>query len=325
MILNFVLIVAGFYILVKGADFFLKGAVSLSLKFKIPAIIIGLTVVAFGTSAPELFVSGISALKGLGEITLGNIIGSNIANILLVLGLASIFYPLKAPDKVVVREIPFMILTAFALFFIADDLLFNLATQSFISRGDSLILLLFFSIFMYYLIFDAIRSIDQNEITEEFKEIEESKILPTKLMLLFMLFGLLGLAFGGRLVVDNATLLALSLGISQSLVGLTIVAIGTSLPELVTTVMAAKNKQTDIAIGNIVGSNVFNTVFILGVAGFINPIYFNQNLRPDIVLMILVSLVLMIMVLRGKKISLREGVILFVSYIFYMIFVIARR
>jgi len=324
MLINFIIIVIGFTILVKSANFFLKGAVSLSKKLKIPAIIIGLTVVAFGTSTPEFFVSNISALKGSGDITLGNIIGSNITNILLILGLATIFYPLKASDKVIIREIPFMILTSFALWLVADDTLFNFLNQSFITRGDALLLLLFFSIFMYYLIFDIIRSMNQKEIIEEFKEIENTKILSIKMIILFMFLGLIGLFFGGRLVVDNATLIALNLGISEALVGLTIVAIGTSLPELVTTIIAAKNKKADIAIGNIIGSNIFNTVFILGVAGTIAPINFNSNLRIDIIFMILISVVLLIMSLRGKEISRTEGTVFFLLFVLYITFVILR-
>lgn len=325
MIYNIFLLVLGFFILIKGADLFLDGSVSLSKKLKIPSIIIGLTVVAFGTSAPEFFVSVISATKGSGEIAIGNVVGSNIANILLILGVGAIILPLKASSKVIIREIPFMFLTAISLWFLGDDLFFSGNKELMITKGDSLILILFFLIFLYYLIFDALKSQNEKRLEEEFEEIEEAKILNSNILIFLSIVGsIMLLAIGGDLVVKNAVNIATSLGVSTTLAGLTIVAIGTSLPELVTTVIAVKKKETDVAIGNIVGSNIFNILFVLGVSGVITNLTLDPKMITDIIIMLIVSFLLFIATLTENKISRVEGIFFLILFIGYMSYIINR-
>jgi cation:H+ antiporter len=325
MIYNILLLIIGFLILIKGADFFLDGSVSLSKKLKIPSIIIGLTVVAFGTSAPEFFVSIISAIKGSGEIAIGNVIGSNIANVLLILGIGAIILPLKASSKVIVREVPFMFLTAIALWFLCDDLLFSGNEKLMITRGDSLILLLLFSIFLYYLIFDALKSKNEERLEEEYEEIEEVKLIDSKILIfLSIVGGIVFLGLGGNLVVQNAVDIATALGVSKTLAGLTIVAIGTSLPELVTTIIAVRKKETDVAIGNVVGSNVFNTLFVLGASGTITNLSLQKEILADVIIMIFVSALLFFATITEKKITRIEGIFFLTLFIMYMIYIVNR-
>lgn len=325
MYYNLLLLTAGFLLLVKGADYFVGGSVSLSKKLKIPTLIIGLTVVAFGTSAPELFVSLISALNGAGDITLSNVIGSNIANVLLILGTSAIVFPLATNSKVIVREVPFLLLTTLALWFIADDALFGGGSESIISRGDAYVLLLLFAIFVYYLVSEAIKARNEAEIKKEYQELEGLSDYKKPLTVFFSIVGgILMLAFGGKLVVDSAIFIAELMGISGTLIGLTVVAIGSSLPELVTTIIAVRRKEALVAIGNVVGSSIFNTVFVIGVSGAVVPLTFNTILRADIIVMLITSVLLFLVTLTGKKITRLEGVVLFVAYSAYMIFVITR-
>lgn len=282
--LTYILFIIGFVLLIKGAYFLVDGSGSIAKKLKIPSLVIGLTVVAFGTSAPEAVVNVLASLSGNTEIAIGNILGSNIANIFLILGISSIIYPLTAQKNTVIKEIPFSLLAALLVGFMANDMLLEGRMFSEISRIDGLILLSFFVIFIYYIVGISKNGVDSEEDSLPMYSIGRS--------IFFIFFGLVGLVLGGKWIVDGAVAMALSFGVSQSLVGLTIVAIGTSLPELATSVVAARKKQSDIAIGNIVGSNIFNIFWILGISALINPMPFSAKSNPDIFMAIVASLLL---------------------------------
>ncbi len=325
MLWQLFVLISGFLLLIKGADFFVTGSVSLSKKLKIPTIIIGLTVVAFGTSAPELFVSFTSALKGLGDITLGNVIGSNLTNMMLILGSAALIFPLRTTSKIVSREIPFMLLSGLALWFVADDIFFSNQSESLISRGDSLVLLLLFIIFLYYLISEAIKSRNEKNLQKEYEELEGIKETRNKSLITFLIItGIIMLSLGGKLVIDSSVYLASLFGLSEALVGLTIIAIGSSLPELVTTLIAVKKQEPNVAIGNIVGSNIFNTVLIVGFSGAIFPLKFDSILRTDIMIMLFASIIIFAAIVKDKKLCRLEGSLLLLLYISYLIFIVIR-
>jgi len=248
MITN-ILFIIGLFLLIKGADLLVDGSASITKKLNISSIVIGLTIVAFGTSAPEFIVNIFASVQGNSEIAVGNILGSNIANILLILGISAIIYPITAKKNTVLKEIPLSLLAAVVLGLMANDMIIDGAGFSGITRIDGFILLSFFIIFLYYTF--GITKSDEDIVEEEIKVFSYSKAI------IFILLGLAGLVIGGKWIVDGAIKIAEILNISQSLIGLTIVAIGTSLPELATSAIAAYKKQSDIAIGNVVGSNIF--------------------------------------------------------------------
>lgn len=316
MLLSVLLLITGFVFLIKGADFFVEGASSLAKRFAISEIVIGLTVVAFGTSAPELVVNVFAALSDQSAISFGNVIGSNISNILLILGVAGIIYPLSTQKNTVWREIPFALLSAFALIIIVNDNFFAGAADI-LNRGDSLILLLFFIIFLVYTF--AISKIEM----QHAPEVRERSLLKISL---FIVIGLAGLIAGGSLVVNNAAKIARVLGLSEKLIGLTIIAIGTSLPELFTSAVAATKRKTDIAVGNIIGSNIFNILFILSVTGLVRPLPYDAALNIDMYILLIASFLLFITMFTGKRRSLDrwEAILFLMLYIGYSIFLILR-
>lgn len=318
--LIYLLFIIGFIILVKGADFLVDGASSLAKKLKIPAIVIGLTIVAFGTSMPELVVNVFSSISGNSDIAIGNILGSNIANILLILGISAIIFPLSVTKNTTKKEIPLSILAGLSLFFMANDIFFDGGHVSVLTRIDGIILLLFFSIFLYYTF--SISKLPKETKTEE-DEIKEYSIW---LSILFIIIGLVALIVGGKWIVDGATHIARLFNVSESIIGLTIVAIGTSLPELATSAVAAMKKNSDIAIGNVVGSNIFNIFFILGISSIIKPLPFNFNDNLNIIMTILTSFLLLGFVFIGKKYKIErwQGIVFVLIYISYIIFSIFR-
>lgn len=291
LFLPILLLIFGFALLIKGADYLVDGASSLALRFRISPIVIGLTIVSFGTSAPELVVNVMAAINGNADLSFGNIIGSNIINILLILGIAAMIQPLEAKKGTVWKEIPFSLIAVVALFLLCNDNLFTTAETS-LSRNDGLILLLFFIIFLSYTF--GIPKIDM----EELPSIKRLSVL--KIMLL-ILVGIAGLFWGGKIVVDNAVRLAERFGMSSRVIGLTIVAVGTSLPELVTSAVAAAKRQADIAIGNVVGSNIFNIFLILGVTAVIQPLPFQRSINSDLLVLAIASLVLFFSVFMGPR------------------------
>ncbi len=309
MILSIILLVTGFLLLIKGADFLVDGSSSLAVRLKISQLVIGLTIVAFGTSAPELIVNIFAAIEGSSDVGFGNIVGSNIINILLILGIAAIILPLQTQKSTVWKEIPFALLGALVLFVMCNDILFG-TPPSLISSGEGIILLFFFVIFIVY-VFAISKVESENKV--EVKELSTLKII------IFILIGLAGLIIGGKLVVDNAVNIAVSIGFSERVIGLTVVALGTSLPELFTSAVAATKGKADIAVGNVVGSNIFNVFFVLAITSIISPVQFKPAMNIDLLIMFIASLLLFITMFTGekRKIDKWEAVVFLIIYIVY--------
>ncbi|MCB0664725.1 MAG: calcium/sodium antiporter [Saprospiraceae bacterium] len=314
--LIYLLFIVGFYVLIKGADLLVAGASSVAKKLQISNIVIGLTIVAFGTSAPEFIVNIFASAKGDTELAIGNVIGSNIANILLILGIAAIINPLVTRENTVWKEIPLSLLAAVMLGILANDARLDGVSFSALTRTDGLTLLAFFAIFLYYSF--GIARVNADSEGEEIQELGKWKSV------LYILFGLTGLVFGGKWIVDGAIRIAENFQVSQSLIGLTIVAIGTSLPELATSAVAAYRRQTDIAIGNVVGSNIFNVFWILGFSSLINPLPFDPGADVDVMMTIVSSLLLFLIMFIGKKHTVErwQGVVMVSLYITYIIYLI---
>lgn len=318
MIISFLLVVVGLALLIFAADLLVKGSASLSKKAGISSLVIGLTVVSFGTSAPELIVNIFSALEGTTGISLGNIVGSNIANILLILGVGSLFTTLKVQKSTTYKEVPFALLAAILLLTITNDTFLDSQTSNVITRSEGIALMGFFIIFMYYTF-----SIAKNQSNDDQEGVELYSI-PKSIILAIM--GMIGLFFGGKILVDNAVKLATLMGVSEVLIGVTIVAIGTSLPELVTTVIAAVKKQTDLAVGNVVGSCIFNIFWILGLTSLIRPIPVAYAINYDILVSLFATILLFIAIFVNKKhaIAKLEGSTFLVLYVIYMASIIIR-
>ncbi|WP_017732461.1 calcium/sodium antiporter [Nafulsella turpanensis] len=318
MLLDLVYLIGGIALVIFSANWLVDGASSLAKKYGIPDLVIGLTIVAFGTSAPELTVNLFSALQGSTAIAIGNVLGSNIANIFLIVGLSALISPLLIQKNTTWKEIPLSLLAAIVLGFLANDqLIDNNPIGNFISRIDGLVLLSFFIIFMVYTI----------EISKNQSETDEQVVLmPIWKSILLMVAGLLGLFFGGKFLVEGAVSLAGQLGMSEKLIGLTIVAVGTSTPELATSLVAAYKKKADIAIGNIVGSNIFNIFFILGITALIQPLPFEPSMNFDIAITILASFLLFMttIVLGKRKVVKAEGVVFLLIYIAFIVYSVYR-
>ncbi len=312
------LLVVGFILLIKGADLLVTGASALAKKIGVSDLVIGLTVVSFGTSTPELLVNIFASIQGNADIAIGNVLGSNIFNVLLILGVSSLIYPLTVSKGTVWKEIPFSLLAAVLLGALANDVLFDQAPSSIFGRIDGLVSLAFFGIFMYY-----VACMPKDEASDQKSEVINMSLLKS---LVLVVLGLAGLVFGGKLVVDGAVAIASRFGLSQSLIGLTIVAAGTSLPELATSAVAAYRKNSDIAVGNIVGSNIFNIFFILGVSALIKPLPVSASINIDILVLIGTSLILFFFMFMGKRrvIDRWQGAIFLFLYAIYTAFLIKR-
>lgn len=317
--MTYVLLIIGFALLIGGADYFVRGASSIAANLKVSPLLIGLTIVAFGTSSPEATVSMVAAFEGNAGVAIGNVIGSNIFNITLVVGLTALLNPLRVESTTIRKEIPFTLLAGVALLILISDRFLQSLSDNFITRSDGFVLLLFFTVFLYY-IFEVARRGRESKTAEDTPAASASW---TK-NILFTLIGLAAIIFGGDLVVGSATEIAFSFGMSETLVGLTIVAVGTSLPELITSVTAAVKKQSDIALGNIVGSNIFNIFFVLGAASVIAPLSVNSKIFTDVGIMIILTVILLIFSRTNYKIGKLEGIVLAVIYILYMVYIIAR-
>ena len=314
MLLNILMLVIGFIILIKGADLFVDGASGVAGNFKVSKMLIGLTIVAFGTSAPELAVSAKSLLVGSGDIVLGNVIGSNILNILLILGVSSLFHSLNVKNNTVKKELPITLMITMAFSVLLLDNFFDKSMVNSFTRGDGIILLLFFGVFMYYLIKMARSRSDSSE---------EEKYPTMRKSILITIIGLLGIVLGSHFAVEGATGLAKAMGISERIISLTIIALGTSLPELVTSVTATRKGEYDIAIGNVVGSNIFNIGIVIGlpiaIMGGIGEINFSYI---DLITMIISSFLLFIFSFNNRKISKKEGIIFLIIFILYYSYVV---
>ena len=315
--MTYLFLIGGIVAIVLSANWLVEGASSIAKKFGISDLVVGLTIVAFGTSAPELTINIFSAMEGSTDIAIGNVLGSNIANIFLILGISAIIYPLVIQKNTTWKEIPFSLLAAVVLGIIANDVWIDgNPAGNFVSAIDGLVLLAFFIIFLVYTLEIAK---EQQAVTDEL-----TKFLPMWKAILFVVLGLLGLYFGGKYFVQGAIEIASQLGMSERLIGLTIVAVGTSLPEMATSVVAAYKKNADIAVGNVVGSNIFNIFFILGVTALIKPLPFTAASNFDIMVTIAASLLLFLttLTLGRKKVDRVEGVIfllLYGAYLFYII------
>jgi cation:H+ antiporter len=316
MLLTILLLIAGFAILIKGADFLVNGASSLAKKLNISNITIGLTVVSMGTSAPELVVNLISATNGNTDATFGNVIGSNNFNLLFILGVAGIICPLSVQRTTVKYEIPLSLLAPVVLYFLVNDH-FRGESVDQLTRMDALILLSFFGLFIFYIF----RGMQQSTSLEPGEEI---KVYSSWLSVGYFLLGLTMLVLGGKLAVDNAIAIATTFGISEKLIGLTILATGTSLPELATSAVAAYKKNPDIAIGNVVGSNIFNIFFVLSMSGFIATPVYNTELNFDLILSgaVTILLILFMFTLHKNKLDRWEAFILLFGYVVYVSYLV---
>ena len=309
----------GFVILIKGADFLVHGSTSIGKRFGLSNLVIGLTIVSFGTSTPELLVNLVSSVNGSSEIAIGNVMGSNIANILLILGISAAIYPLPITRNTYFIEIPFSLTATLLVGFLANATLSAEPGPLLIGRVDGVILLFFFFLFLGYVFISTKEK-------QEKKYEKEYKTSPLAVSVGYVLIGILGLYFGGNWVVDGAVHYAQYFHVSESFIGLTIVSVGTSLPELVTSAVASFKKNTDIAVGNVVGSNIFNMLWILGISAVVKPLPFNTISNVDIMMIVASSTMLLVAVVIGKtpKISKWEGYVFIIIYIAYIYFLIQR-
>ena len=313
----YLLFVVGLYLLVKSADWIVDSSSSLAKKLGVSSLIIGLTVVAFGTSLPELFVNILATLKGAGEFSFGNIVGSNIANVLLILGVTALITNVKVKSSTVWREIPFALLAAFVFFVLTSKIFFG--EGDIFTRADGLILLSLFAMFIYY-IYQMSRKDKKNIGLVKKVEVSNWRIG------IMLVLGLVGIYFGGKWVVEGAVFIAGQFGLSEYLISATIVAFGTSLPELVICVFAALKKNMDIAVGNIIGSNIFNILWVFGIIPFIGVIKIPPFVGLDIGIMFLVTLLLFVFMFVGKRhgLSRKEGIIFLSLYVLYIVYLIIR-
>lgn len=314
MVLQTILLILGFILLIKGADIFVDGSSSVASHLKLSKMLIGLTIVAFGTSAPEFAVSIKSLVSGNGDMVLGNVIGSNIFNVLLILGVSSLIHSLNVKNNTVKKELPITMLITILFSVLLLDNLFDTGIKNTFTRSDGIVVLLFFLVFIYYLI-----SMVRNKTKEDTEEIK----LPLPKSIIFTILGIIGIIIGSSLVVDSASALATIMGVSERMISLTIVAFGTSLPELVTSVIATKKGEYDIAIGNVVGSNIFNIGIVIGLPiamfGGINKISFSYI---DLIVMVVSAILLFIFSFNDKKISKKEGIIFLIIFAVYYSYVI---
>ena len=309
MAIQLLLLVAGFVMLVKGADLFVDGASGIATKFGIPQLVIGLTIVAMGTSAPEAAVSITAAFGGSADITIGNIVGSNILNILIILGISALVYPLAIQKSTLIVDIPVVLLATAVLYLLGFD--------GNISRIDAMIMLVIFAAYLSYLFIGAKKEASLQKAENTDAEENAAKEISLLKASIFTVIGLALIIGGSNFVVNSATAIATALGLSQRFIGLTIVALGTSLPELFTSVTAALKKNSDIAIGNIVGSNIFNILFIVGLSGIIIPVPFAEGFRFDMIVSGVAAAALLLFCLPKKKLPRFAGAIMLVGYALY--------
>lgn len=317
MIVSLGIIVIGFILLIKGADWMVTGASALAKKYNVSGLVIGLTIVAFGTSAPEMVVNSVASFQKHADIVFGNVIGSNFANLFLILGIVGIIHPITVSSNTVWKEIPISIAAVFVLFILSNRILFT--PNAILSRIDGIVLLAIFTGFMFYIYSQMKQERLEPGIPEVFG-------ISTKKIAGLIIFGLAGLVLGGKLVVDNAVTVATYLGVSEKIIGLTIVAIGTSLPELVTSVVASLKRNSDIALGNIIGSNIFNILLVLPLSAFIHPVDFNTSFNTELYILSGGTLFLFVAMFTGgkRKLDRWEAVLLLVTYLLYTAFIVSK-
>lgn len=319
MLISLVLLVTGFIVLVKGGDFLVSGASSIAKHFKVSELVIGLTIISLGTSAPELLVNIFAAAEGKSGIALGNVFGSNICNTLLILGVAGIVAPIAVQSSTVWKEIPYSIFIGLTLAILLNDTFFDSSSANILSRGDGLVLLVLFGLFMFY-VFTISKSSNG-------METDETPDFGIKKSSIFVVLGLAGLVLGGKLVVTGAVDIASGLGVSEAMIGLTIVAIGTSLPELFASVMAARRGKPDLVIGNVVGSNIFNILFVLGTSSAINSMPYPAFMNYDMLIVIASTVLVFAFMFSGrhkKTLERWEGGVLVAAYVAYIAYLAVR-
>lgn len=312
ILLQVILLIFGFFLLIKGADFFVDGASKIADRFHIPQLVIGLTIVAFGTSAPEAAVGISAGLKGSAEIAMGNVLGSNIVNILLILGITAIIVPISVQKSTLRYEIPFVI-------FVSIILLFMGKSDGYLSRMDGIILWIFMLVFLAYLL-NMARKGQSDSMKEDLSLVHKKENLFK--LILITAGGMAAIIIGSDVTVDSATKIATTFHMSERFIGLTIIALGTSLPEFITSVMAAKKGKADIAIGNIIGSNIFNILFVLGTTAIITPIAFESSFLFDSIVGIAASILLFFCVIRKKQATRTGGILMLGSYMIYFIYLL---
>lgn len=308
-----VVLVVGFVLLIKGADYFVEGSSSVAKRLRVPSIIIGLTIVAMGTSLPECAVSLTASMSGQNALAVSNVVGSNIFNLMIVSGFCAVFCSLPIEKNTLKKEFPFSIVCV-ALLLVVGYI------GMVVGRIDGIILLVLFVAYIAYMVGTALKARETSADAEE----DEYKILPVWKSILFIVGGVIAIKFGGDFVVDGAVVIASGFGLSENLIGLTIVACGTSLPELVTSVVAAKKNEVDMALGNVIGSNIFNILFVLGIAAAISPIAFIMENVIDTVILILMSIFVWILGWTKQKIDRKEGIIMIVMYAVYLVYICMR-
>lgn len=333
-ILPYIFLLGGFFLLVKGADFFVIGSSGIARYFKIPSLIIGLTIVAFGTSAPEAAVSIVASITGQTGIAVGNITGSNIFNILVVLGICALIRPITVQRSIMNKDYLLMLVASVAFFAVSADIWLSGGANGIVTRGDGIVLALFFCIFMYMTIRSGLKGrkesprLDDPDPQPQPKIEEEPPVPMTRKRLLrnilMAALGLAGVIVGGQLVVNGASDIARSFGASETLIGVTVVAIGTSLPELVTSIVASRKGENDIAVGNVIGSNIFNILFIISAAAIISPLTLDLASLIDIIIMIGVCLLVYLFAITKRKITRIEGGFMVALYAAYTAFAIIR-
>lgn len=310
-ILSLGMLIIGFVLLIKGADYFVEGASSVATRFHIPSLIIGLTIVAMGTSLPECAVSITASVTGNNTLAISNAVGSNIFNLMVVCGACALFTPLAVQKKTLKEEFPFSIICAGLL------LVFGFVGME-LSRIEGIIMLILFGLYILWMIYSAKKAMDSYE------EDEEIEVIPVWKSIIFIVGGAIAIKYGGDFVVESASDIAIGFGMSQTLVGLTIVALGTSLPELVTSLVAAKKGEVDMALGNVIGSNIFNILLVLGIASTINPVLFIVENVVDIIVLIAMSVSVLVFAWTRMCIGKREGFMMLSIYFVYLIYIIMR-
>lgn len=317
MLLDIAIIVGAFVVLIQGASYFVLGSASISRKLGISALVVGLTIVAIGTSAPELFVNVIAAAQGNTDLSISNILGSNLANTLLALGIAAVIIPLSLRKGTVWKEIPFSLMGAILILVFGSDILLGGSGPDVIGRVEGIALLAFFIIFIVYTF--GLTKVEK-------KPEERIKVYSWTMSLLYTLGGIAALAIGGKLVVDHAVSLASTIGISENLIGLTVVAVGTSLPEIVTVIAAVRKKLIDLAVGGIVGSNIFNVLLVLGITALVRPLPFSAANVTDSLAVVVATVLLFAFMFVGRRHCLERwhGIAFIMLYVLYILFAIWR-
>ena len=317
--LTYILLILGFILLIKGADLFVDGSSSIARLLRIPAAVIGLTIVAFGTSAPELSVSCSAALAGQNEIAISNVLGSNIFNLMVVVGVCAVLTPLAVQVGILKRDFPLSIACAILLLILG-------AIDMTLGHVDGVVFIVLFAFFILYMIRSARNAGNgaEGEEDELLAEAEEMPVMSVPKSLIYIVAGGVAIALGSDWVVDGATTVASAMGISQTLIGLTVVAFGTSLPELATSIVAAKKKEVDMALGNVIGSNIFNILMVLGIASAVSPVAFLTENVIDIVILIIFSAIVWVLAWTKKELNRKEGILMLILYAAYVVYICIR-